>query len=257
MHKIIFYFFCLLLLTSCSKRNLAYFSDLEGHEVYTENVQKVSSPKIKPDDVLEITVSSLNPEANSLFNIGTMPNVGSGANPNTYSTTNNIGYLVDHEGNIEYPVLGRIKLGGLTKEEAQKELREHLSAFLKDPIINIRFQNYRITVIGEVNRPSTFIMPSEKTSVLTALGMAGDMTTYGKRDNVLIIREEDGVRTMTRINLNEKDVLNSPYFYLQQNDIVYVEPVKSRGPEYGNNLRIISIVVSIASVVSLLLIRLN
>lgn len=258
MHKIIFYFFCLLLLSSCTKRNLAYFSDLEGHDVYTENVQKVSSPKIKPDDVLEIIVSSLNPEANSLFNMGTMPNVANAnANAGSYSATNQMGYLVDHEGYIEYPVLGRIQLGGLTKEEAKQVLQEKISAFLKDPIINIRFQNYRITVIGEVNRPSTFIMPSEKTSVLTALGMAGDMTNYGKRDNVLIIREEDGIRTMTRINLNEKDVLNSPYFYLQQNDIVYVEPVKSRGPEYGNNLRIISIVVSIASVVSLLLIRLN
>lgn len=257
MQKTIFYLFCLLLLASCSKRNLAYFSDLEGQDIYTEEVQKIASPKIKPDDVLEITVSSLNPEANSLFNIGTMPNVGNMGNASAYSATNNMGYLVDHEGYIEYPVLGRIRLGGLTKEEAQKKLREEISAFLKDPIINIRFQNYRITVIGEVNRPSTFIMPSEKTSVLTALGMAGDMTVYGKRDNVLIIREEDGVRTMTRLNLTEKDVLNSPYFYLQQNDIVYVEPVKSRGPEYGNNLRIISIVVSIASVVSLLLIRLN
>ncbi len=254
MRKIIFYFFCLMLLSSCSKRNLGYFSDLEGQDVYTENVQKVSSPKIKPDDVLEITVSSLNPEANSLFNIGTMPNM---TNPNsgTYSATNHMGYLVDHEGYIEYPVLGRIKLGGLTKEEAKKALQEQLSAFLKDPIINIRFQNYRITVIGEVNRPSTFIMPSEKTSVLTALGMAGDMTVYGKRDNVLIIREEDGVRTMTRINLNEKDVLNSPYFYLQQNDIVYVEPVRSRGPEYGNNLRIASIIISTISVLSLLIWR--
>jgi|SRR5690554_770338 len=257
MQKTIFYLFCLLLLASCSKRNLAYFSDLEGQDIYTEEVQKIASPKIKPDDVLEITVSSLNPEANSLFNIGTMPNVGNMGNASAYSATNNMGYLVDHEGYIEYPVLGRIRLGGLTKEEAQKKLREELSAFLKDPIINIRFQNYRITVIGEVNRPSTFIMPSEKTSVLTALGMAGDMTVYGKRDNVLIIREEDGVRTMTRINLNEKDVLNSPYFYLQQNDIVYVEPVRSKRPEYGNNLRIASIIISTISVLTLAVWRLR
>src|SRR5690606_21050867 len=131
MHKIIFYFLCLLLLSSCAKRNLAYFSDLEGNDVYTENVQKVSSPKIKPDDVLEITVSSLNPEANSLFNIGTMPNVGNPANSGAYSATNHMGYLVDHEGYIEYPVLGKIKLGGLTKEEAQQELRKQLSAYLK------------------------------------------------------------------------------------------------------------------------------
>lgn len=255
MHKIIFYFLGLLLLSSCSKRNLAYFSDLEGEDIYTESVQKVASPKIQPDDVLDITVSSLNPEANSLFNIGTMPDINTPSGK-AYAT-NTTGYLVDHEGFIEYPVLGKIKLGGLTKEEAKQALQTALQPYLKDPIINIRFQNYRITVIGEVNRPSTFILPSEKMNVLTALGMAGDMTVYGKRNNVLLIREENGVRTMTRLNLNDKEVLNSPYFYLQQNDIIYVEPVRSKRPEYGNNLRIASIIVSTLSMLSLLIWRLR
>lgn len=256
MHKIIFYFFVLLLLSSCSKRNLAYFSDLEEGDAYTENVQKIALPKIQPDDILDITVSSLNPEANSLFNIGTMPDINT-TTGKTYATTNSLGYLVDNEGFIEYPVLGRIKLGGLTKEEAKQTMQTALQTYLKDPVINIRFQNYRITVIGEVNRPSTFILPSEKMNVLTALGMAGDMTVYGKRDNVLLIREEDGIRTMARLNLNDKEVLNSPYFYLQQNDIIYVEPVRIKRPEYGNNLRIASIVISTISVIGLLIWRIR
>src|SRR5690606_16855091 len=126
----------------------------------------------------------------------------------------NPGFLVDHEGFIEYPILGKIKIGGLSKEQAKQELQKHLQIYLKDPVVNIRFQNYRITVIGEVTRPSTFVLPSERTNILTAIGMAGDLTIFGKRENVLLIREEDGVRTMVRLNLNNKDVLNSPYFYL-------------------------------------------
>lgn len=256
MRKLVFYIFILLLISSCSKRNLTYFSNLGNQEIYTETIKKRDQPTIQPDDILDIKVSSLNPEANSLFNLGLMPNVNSFQNlPNQPVTE--AGFLVDHEGNIEYPIIGKIKLGGLTKEEAMRELKELLRDYLKDPIIRIRFLNYRITVIGEVTRPSTFILPSEQINILTALGMAGDLTIYGKRENILLIREEGDMRTITRLNLNDKEVLNSPYFYLQQNDVIYVEPIKTRGPEFANNLRIASIIISIASVASLLLIRLN
>lgn len=256
MHKFTLYFFLLLLFTSCSKRNLTYFSNLDNQEVYTETIEKGEQPTIQPDDILDITVSSLSPEANSLFNIGTMPNVNSlDRNYQSQSTTS--GFLVNNEGYIDYPILGKIKLGGLTKEETKQKLQALLEDYLKNPIVNIRFLNYRITVIGEVTNPSTFILASEKINILTALGMAGDLTVFGKRENVLLIREEDGKRTMARLNLNDREVLNSPYFYLQQNDIIYVEPVTSKRPEFSNNLRIASIVVSIASVLSILLIRLN
>lgn len=257
MRKYLFYLSFLLLISSCSKRNLTYFSNLGDQEVYTETIEKGDLPTIQADDILDITVTSLSPEANSLFNIGTMPNVNTLERNMSIHTPTSSGFLVDAQGFIDYPILGKIKLGGLTKEEAKQELQNLLQDYLKDPIINIRFLNYRITVIGEVTRPSTFILPSEKINILTALGMAGDLTVFGKRENILLIREEDGKRIMARLNLNDKEVLNSPYFYLQQNDIIYVEPVKSKGPEFANNLRIISIIVSIASVVSLLLIRLN
>ena len=245
--------------TSCNRRNLAYFSDLQGQSTYTEKVSNVTEPKIKPDDLLSITVTSLNPEANLMFNRGTFPPVGTVTDFSTANRPTNIqneGYLVNREGLIEFPVIGKVKVGGLTKEEAKNNLVEQLQEYLKDPTVNIRYLNYRITVIGEVNRPSTFTIPSEKINVLEALGMAGDMTAFGKRENVLIIREEEGVRTMTRVNLNKKEFLNSPYFYLQQNDVVYVEPDKLKQINASTNARTISIITAITSLAIIIASRL-
>jgi polysaccharide export outer membrane protein len=218
--------------------------------VYTETIGNVSEPKIKPDDLLGITVNSLNPEANVLFNSGAVPSEAS----QDVSLAQQ-GYLVSQEGFIDFPVLGKIKLGGLTKEEARNKLVNELQEYLKDPIVNIRYLNYRITVIGEVNRPSSFTIPSEKINLLTAIGMAGDLTIYGKRENILLIREEAGVRTMTRVNLNSKEILDSPYFYLQQNDVVYVEPVAARAAQASLTRSNISIVLSAASVLAIILTR--
>jgi polysaccharide export outer membrane protein len=136
----------------------------------------------------------------------------------------NEGYLVDKNGFINFPVIGKIALSGLTKEEAQDKMTDLIKVHVKNPIVNVRFQNFKVTVIGEVNQPASFNVATEKINVLEALGLAGDMTAYGRRENVLIIREKDGMRTTTRINLNSKEVLTSPFFYLQQNDVVYVEP---------------------------------
>ena len=244
----------LLVLTSCNRRNLAYFSDLDRQGVFTETIGAVSQPKIKPDDLLGITVSSINPEANMLFNRGAIAGEGSSANSGS-GELSNLGYIVNEEGFIHFPVLGKVKLGGLTKEEARERLVEALEEYLKEPIVNIRYLNYRITVIGEVNRPSTFTVPSEKINILTALGMAGDLTVYGKRENILLIREEEGVRTMTRVNLNSKEILDSPYFYLQQNDVVYVEPVEARAAQASLTRSNISIALSVASVLAIILTR--
>ena len=231
--------------TSCNRRNLAYFSDLEGQAVYTEKVSNATEPKIKPDDLLSITVTSINPEANMLFNQGVIASEGNfGSGVMDKSTQ---GYVVNSEGLLNLPMLGKVKLGGLTKEEATQRITKALEEYLKEPIVNIRYLNYRITVIGEVNRPSTFTVPTEKINILEALGMAGDMTAFGKRENVLIIREEEGERIMTRVNLNNKDILNSPYFYLQQNDVVYVEPDRLKQINASTNARTISILASVTS----------
>lgn len=223
----------ILLLSACSKRNLVYFSDMSSADP-SAPIKNFSSPRIQPDDILAITVSSLSAESNVLFNNVLLPANG---NVGTLAEKINEGYLVDKNGSINFPVIGRITLGGLTKEEATEKMTDLIKTQVKNPIVNVRFKNFKVTVIGEVAKPATFIIETEKINVLEALGLAGDMTVFGRRENVLIIREKDGVRTTSRINLNNKGVLNSPFYYLQQNDIVYVEPdnkVKTADSSPGN-----------------------
>ena len=213
-------FSLLVLLSACAKRNLVYFSDLPKSNDFNTPVSNYVAPKIQPDDILTITVSSLSAESNVLFNSVLLPQTGG----NNVAEKLNEGYLVDKNGSINFPVIGKIPLVGLTKEQAQDKMTDLIKAQVKNPIVNVRFANFKVTVIGEVAHPATFNVQTEKINILEALGMAGDMTSFGRRENVLIIREKDGVRATSRINLNNKEVLSSPYFYLQQNDIVYVEP---------------------------------
>lgn len=227
---------------SCTKRNLVYFSDLDPVKGDSFTITSKSEPRIQADDLLSITVTSLNAESNMLFNAGVLiPAEGSNT---TISAPINESYLVDKDGFINYPVIGQIKLEGFTKQEAIIRMSELLVEYVKDPIINIRFMNFKVTVIGEVQQPNSFVIPTEKITVLEALGLAGDMTAYGKRENVLIIREKDGIRTANRLNLNNKEVLNSDFFYLQQNDIVYVEPYKTKAIQADNNPRTFAIISS-------------
>jgi polysaccharide export outer membrane protein len=236
----------LAFVSSCSKRNLVYFSDLPTSSSFEAPIKNYSQPKIQPDDLLSITVSSLNAESNVLFNNVILPvNANAGG---TIASKVNEGYLVDKSGAINFPVIGKIMLVGLTKEQATEKMTNEIKVHVKNPIVNIRFTNFKVTVIGEVKSPATFTIPTEKINVLEALGLAGDMTTFGKRENVLVIREQDGVRKAVRINLNNKEVLNSPFFYLQQNDIVYVEPEnRSKLNETAQRNRLIPIWASIIS----------
>jgi polysaccharide export outer membrane protein len=244
----------ILLLSSCgSTRNITYFSNLDGNSETTQKIKNRVDPEIQPDDYLSIVVSSLNPEANLLFNSGVIQSVGSGSNAASVSGVRE-GYLVDKSGAINFPVLGSIKLAGLTKEEATNKMEAAIRSQVKDAIVNIRFLNFKITVIGEVNRPSTFTVPTERISLIEALGLAGDMTAYGKRENVLIIREKDGIRSTMRANLNDKNVLDSPYFYLQQNDVVYVEPVKIKRLQGSSAPFYVQLLSAGVAVVSLLVI---
>ncbi len=241
------YLVALLVVTSCGPtRNLAYFSDLKEQTSYSEEITNLTVTKIQPNDLLNITVSSKSPESDMQFNRGML-----GATENKVE-----GYLVDETGYIDFPVVGRVKLAGLTKQEAKDTLATQLNDYLKDPVVQIRNMNFKITVIGEVNRPSTFTVPAEKISILEALGMAGDMTPFGKRENVIVMREEAGKRTMTRLDLNKKDVLNSPYFYLQQNDVVYVEPDKMKQVQASTNTRFLAIVTASVSLATIIIARL-
>ncbi len=241
-------FFFLLLLTSCgTSRNLVYFSDLKTNTEAQTLIENDIATRIQQKDLISISVSSLDPESNVLFNSGVLLPAGSPSSAIAADKVNE-GYLVNKEGEINFPVIGKISLLGLTVEEATDKMTSLLKSHVKNPIVNIRFLNFRVTVIGEVNNPSTFVVSNESINIMEALGLAGDMTTFGRRENVLIIREEGGIRTTTRINLNDKEVLNSPYFYLQQNDIVYVEPHnRSKVAQTSASNRFIPIVVSAIS----------
>ncbi|MBZ4191529.1 polysaccharide biosynthesis/export family protein [Niabella beijingensis] len=227
--------FTVLAMTSCrTNRNLVYFNNLPPEGDTTQIVNKMAA-KIEKGDILGINITTLSPEYNQLFSSGAPPQSlvttqSSAANTtvNTYNTNSfdatRSGYLVDEKGQVNLPVLGKIDIAGLTRKEAQDKITAEVAKTAKDPIVNLKFLNYKVTVIGEVARPGSFTVPDERVNVLEALGMAGDLTPYAIRENILVIREKDGTRTMQRINLTDKNVFTSPYFYLQQNDVVYVQP---------------------------------
>lgn len=230
----------------CAKRNLVYFSDIETGSSYSTNISQVEEPVIQSGDLIKIVVSTQSPESNLLFNSGVISNDSQSRMMNQQLPTNE-GYLVDKNGQINFPVLGKIDIAGFTREEATLKMTELLEEYVKDPIINIQYLNFKITVIGEVTNPNTFTLATDRISILEALGLAGDMTQYGKRENVLLIRDQDGVRKAVRLNLNDKAILNSPYFMLQQNDVLYVEPDKIKSVQASTNQRsltILSILVS-------------
>ncbi|WP_342450681.1 polysaccharide biosynthesis/export family protein [Lunatimonas salinarum] len=238
--------FLALLSFSCAKRNLVYFSDIASDSAYTTKIGSTFEPKIQTGDLLRITVSSLNAESNLLFNAGIL-NTQTDVRQATNLVALNQGYLVDKEGDVNFPVIGKIKLVGKTKEEAVDEVTRLVTEHVKDPIVNVSFLNFKVTVIGEVARPGTFTLENDRITLLEALGMAGDMTQFGKRENVLIIRDEGGERKAVRINLNNKEVLNSPYYLLQQNDIVYVEPDKMKAIQATTNQRSLSLLAILSS----------
>lgn len=243
------FFICYIIviyLTGCSRqRNLVYFSDLNTSNEVAAEILNNGEPVILQDDVLGIAVNSSSPESNVLF-----------ASVQNYSGSSGLyekeGYRVSDAGQIKFPVIGKIKLQGLTISQAQDLLETALTKYVKNPIVNIKFTNFRITVIGEVNRPSTFTVTNEKINLLEALGLAGDMTPYGKRENVLIIRETEGTRVMQRLDVNSRNAMNSPYFYLKQNDVIYVEPDKAKSVEVSNNNRLMPLVVAAISAVAVL-----
>ncbi|MGB2759807.1 MAG: polysaccharide biosynthesis/export family protein [Maribacter stanieri] len=207
------------IVTSCaSKKDVVYFQDAQEYETIISDNSHVNTFKI--DDVVSINVSTLDSEASLPFNVfkGVMTN---GSRPEQ------LDYIIDKKGNIDFPVLGEVKLLGLTPEETKIMLKEKLEPYLKDPIINIRLVNFTVTVLGQVNKPGTYFVNGEQITVLEAIGLANDLNIKGMRKNVLVIRDFNGTKVYTRIDLTTKDALNSPVYYLTQNDVVYVEPNNS------------------------------
>jgi len=256
------YIFLLLLaivcFSSCSSyKNVPYLK--ESEKFTTEDYAKSAvlyDARIMPKDLLTITVSTItNPEDAYPFNLTVPSPISAAKNITTQPAMQT--YLVDNDGKVNFPVLGLMKLGGLTKTEAENLLKSKLKEYLKeDPIVTVRLTNYKVSVIGEVNRPNTYIVENEKINIFEALALAGDLTVYGKRDNVKIIREmEDGQKKVVVLSLNDKNIIFSPYFYLQQNDVVYVQPnkAKAQGSDIGSMTSIListtSILVSLAGLI--------
>lgn len=234
---------CILGLISCSEKQFMketpYFSDVPDSVVTSINLQNRAQLKIQPDDILNITLLLTDPVSNSNLNNVT----GSGGYQAGLNSSNGqyvigggqsgigsdgVGFLVDSAGQVNLPLFGKVTLAGLTTNEARDLIQQKSDQLYKHSTANVRFVNMKIGVLGEVNRPGYYYMGNEKNTILDALLMAGDMTIYGKRRNVLLMRDSAGVMTMHRFNMDTKNLMNSPYFYLKQRDVIYVEPNKAK-----------------------------
>ncbi len=223
-----------LSISSCvSKKDVVYFQNAKDFETIVDT--DTFTPKFKINDIVSIFVSTFDLEAVKPFNIfkGSGQNV---ANPEF------IDYLVDNEGNIDYPVLGKIQLLGLSVQEAQDLFKEKLSIYLKDPIVNIRILNFRVSVLGEVSRPGRYEVSGQRITILEAIALAGDLSIKGHRENVLVIRDFNGTKTYTKVDLTNKELFNSPVYYLTQNDVVYVTPNNSAISSASGDTRIGTII---------------
>ena len=245
-----------VILSSCgSYKNVPYFQNSDYVDL--SKSEYLYDAKIMPKDVLTITVNTVNPEASAPYNLLVRNTLS--------STTSSVGsyagalqtYLVGNDGRIDFPVLGSLQVGGLTKAECEKMIFDKLKPYLnaaENPVVTVRMANYKISVLGEVAHPGMFTVGNEKINILEALAQAGDLTIWGVRENVKLIREDaKGKKEIFSLNLNDANIINSPYYYLQQNDIVYVEPnkVKAQNSSVGQTTTLwfsaTSILISLTS----------
>ena len=227
----------IMIFGSCSNKNVAYFQN--SNIVNLEQSRVLYDARIMPKDVLTITVSTSDADAAAPFNM-TVPTPLTQSMRTTTSQPLLQSYLVDNDGYIDFPRVGRLHVGGLTKSQAERVILEKIKPYMskaETPIVTVRMSNYKISVLGEVTRPGMYTVTNEKISILEALAQAGDLTIYGVRNNVKLIREDStGMKSIHVLNLNDANIINSPYYYLQQNDIVYVEPnkVKAQNSSVGS-----------------------
>ncbi len=249
--NIVLLIFAAGLLGSCATPNVAYFQNVPTGTA--EQVLNTLDIRVRPDDKISILVNSKDPALMNLFNLPIISNqVGM-----SYATNHGLsGYTVNEEGYIDFPVLGAVHVAGMTRDEIASHIKAELIErnLIKDPVVTVEFMNLTVSVLGEVAKPGRFNIDKDRLTLLDAIGMAGDLTIYGKRDNVLVQREENGKKVVYRVNLNSGyDLYASPVYYLQQNDIVYVEPNDVRARQAtvnGNNVRSTSFWMSLASLLT-------
>ncbi|MBO6254150.1 MAG: polysaccharide biosynthesis/export family protein [Bacteroidaceae bacterium] len=250
----------LVLLTSCmSTKTVTYFQNKE--EIDQAISQQLYDAKIMPKDILQIQVFSLTPGASDPFNLIKTTSSNSASTINSASTNQNsvYNYLVDNEGMVEMPIIGPIKLGGLSKNEAEELIKGKIMPYVAESeniVVHVRMMNYKYAILGGVNRPGLYTTLNEKVSILEAIAQAGDLTTFAYRDRIYVIREDsNGQKEYNRLNINDANIINSPYYYLQQNDVIYVEPrkVQARNAFFSANTSIwtsmVSTLLSVATLV--------
>ena len=247
----------ILVLGSCgSTKNVAYFQNADSISLAASKM--LYEAKIGPKGELTITVITTDPKAAMPFNLSVSQTIGTGGQLST-SGGSLQGYLVDNNGNIEFPIVGTLHVGGLTKNQAETLIKNKVKPYLsanENPIVTVRMASYRVVVTGEVTKPGVVYVPQEKMSVIEALAQCGDLTIYGRRENVMLIREDaQGEKHIHRLNLNDANIINSPYYYLQQNDVIYVEPnkVKAQNSAIGSSTTLwfsaVGTLISLASLI--------
>jgi len=224
MKSLAFFFSLTISLASCvDHKLLVNFNEGPAFPTGAQPIPTASDIRIQPDDLLEIGVYAADPVAVAPF---TLQGIGARTKEENNVTGNN--FLVDQQGDIEFPILGKLHLAGLSIEQARDTFKAKIGQYINNPIVNVRWLNFKFTVLGEVARPATYTLPERNVTVLEGIGLAGDLTNYGNRKNILIIREQDGRREFGRIDLQDRNVFSSPFYYLKQNDVLYVEPLKQK-----------------------------
>jgi len=257
MRKIFYLILAVLFLSSCGVRykSVPYFIDLPADSVLQEQIKNQTALKIQKNDILAITVSSLNPEASAIFNLGNTSSIPSnaGGSVNPINTAN--GFLVDQNGAIQLPLIGSVKIEGFTTSQARELIQSKLTTYLKEPVVSLRLVNFKVSVLGDVMRPGVYPVENERISVSEALSMAGDLNITAVRNNVLLIREYQGKRQYVRLNMQSKELFDSPYFYLQNNDVLYIQPGNAKYASVDSSYRNVSIILSALSVIALIITR--
>jgi polysaccharide export outer membrane protein len=243
--KNLFYLLSIFLFASCvSHKQVTYFNDLQELETGKLNIPNAPSAVLKNGDLVEVQISSISLETNAYFQTDqSSSDDGFGGNL----------YQIDETGFIHLPLLGKVEIAGLSKEEARSTIETALLEYVQKPSVNLRIADFKITVLGEVNTPGVYKIPVGEASVLEALGYAGDLTVFGVRENVLLIRDNGVEKSFHRLNLNDSSVLESEHFYLQNNDVIYIQPTKGLTSKDDNIYRILPLIISSLTFVAVII----
>lgn len=241
--------FCIVavLFSSCASYDkIPYWQNLSREQVTNETITNLSLPSIQPFDQISISVTSLNQDAANVFT-NNIQLSGTGTSPSGPI----FGYVVDQQGNVTLPLIGVTKVAGLTTTQLAAQLQQQLQTYLSKPTVYVRLVNFKVAVMGDVLRPNVYYSPSERLTIPEALSLAGDLNITGERDNLILVREVDGKRTYVPINLNSKEMFNSPYFYLKPNDLIYVQPGKLKLANADTGYQKASLIISSLTLVAI------